>query len=319
MAFDRHAGRIVLLETQDHVTTPAAPRTWTFDVCTNTWERRSPAGEPATGRAWLAYDADSDRTVALVDTGGRPERPFETWVYDLGTDRWSRGRDTPPMPFPEDLRSPDWHLAYGLLYHDPSGLVVFHDGGHMWAYELESDTWTAVRRRPDPVLPAGDGLPASVYLVGYDVARDRFVAYVNRLREDEIGVPETWTFDPGRGTWRLDAGVATPLIACGWRFAPACGAVFDTRTGLTVFLALGGNKADSFDAGSGAWRVLLRGAELAGSDDACDNDTPVYDSINERIVCRAGRSGVAVLDTGDGSGIEPWWLLEPLPADSPAP
>jgi hypothetical protein len=32
-----------------------------------------------------------------------------------------------------------------------------------------------------------------------------------------------------------------------------------------------------------------------------------------------GRSVGAVLDTGDGSDIHPWWLLEPLPTGSPAP
>lgn len=317
MAFDRRAGRIVLLETQ---ASRAAPRTWTFDVCTNTWEQKSPSGEPTAGRAWLAYDADSDRTVALVDLGAPTERAFETWIYDLGADRWTRGSDTPPIPVPEDPRSPDWVLALGLLYHDPSGLVVFHDGGHMWAYDLESDTWTAVRRRPDPALRAEDGAPAGVSLMGYDIMRDRFVAYASRGLEDEVGVPETWTFDPGLGTWRFEAGVDTPSIACGWGFAPECGAVFDPRTGLTVFLALGGNAADAFDVGLGAWRTHLDlGDGLAGSDDTCDNDTPVYDSINGRIVCRAGWSGVAALDTGDGSDIRPWWLLEPLPTASPAP
>ncbi|MBP1706058.1 MAG: hypothetical protein H6Q36_1797 [Chloroflexi bacterium] len=320
MAFDRRSGRIVLLETQDRVMGATAPaHTWTFDVCTNTWERKNPRSEPPAGRAWLAYDADSDRTVALIETGTATERRFETWSYDLVADRWSRGSDTPLMPVPEDPRSPDWYLAYGLLYHDPSGLVVFHDGGHMWAYDLESDTWTAVRRQPDPTLPAEAGLPAGVYLVGYDADRDRFVAYASRRLEDGSGMPETWTFDPGSGTWRFEAGVDTPSIACGWGFAPECGAVFDARIGLTVFLAKGGFAADGYEVGLGAWRILHRGGGLANSDDACDNDTPVYDSVNGRIVCRAGRSGVAVLDTGDGSAIRPWWLLEPLPAASPAP
>lgn len=194
---------------------------------------------------------------------------------------------------------------------------MFHDGGHLWAYDLESDTWTAVRGRPDPALPADAGLPAGVYLVGYDVARDRFVAYVSRRLEDGSGVPETWTFDPGSGVWRFELGVDTPSIACGWGFAPECGAVFDTRTGLTVFLALGGNAADGYEVGLGAWRDL-GGPNLANSDDVCDNDTPVYDSVNGRIVCRAGRSGVAAFDTSDGSNMRPWWLLEPLPTASPA-
>jgi hypothetical protein len=130
-------------------------------------------------------------------------------------------------------------------------------------------------------------------------------------------VAETWTFDPGTGTWRFEAGADTPSIACGWGFAPECGAVFDARTGLTVFFSKVGYAADGYDAGLGTWRDLS-GPNLANSD-KCDNDTPVYDSVNGRIVCRAGQSGVAAFDISDGSNMRPWWLLEPLPAASPAP
>jgi hypothetical protein len=57
MAFDRHAGRIVVYD---------GSQTWTYDVCTNTWKRMGAAGGPVLAEdAPLVYDADSDRVLAF--------------------------------------------------------------------------------------------------------------------------------------------------------------------------------------------------------------------------------------------------------------
>ena len=97
LAFDRQSGRIVFLDGRTQSDTRTLD-TWTFDVCSNTWLKmqpdQAPSGTDGAG-VWLAYDADSDRTVALVYTGSRTE----VWAYDLAADRWTRGSDAPwPQP-----------------------------------------------------------------------------------------------------------------------------------------------------------------------------------------------------------------------------
>ena len=394
MAFDRHAGRIVLLE---------GTQTWTFDVCTNTWQRMSPAKGP-TGSVRLVYDTDSDRTLAFTDydesspteptaapsaapaterpsvapeagnpsggsTGavpavaamyqGEPDRQSRgpsadvttrvVWSYDFAADRWTRVGSLPWVE--SDAANP----TYGtLFYHDPSGLVVLYDGAAMWAYDVDTNTLAKVRQRPDPVTGA---VPTEDKLAfGYDPRNDLVVAvavsFAGVPADSSRSVPalpgmyqvpqseqgETWTFDPGTGTWRLEASPArSDLIVCGyWAASRDCyptngRAVFDEASGLPVFfnrdnggaasaLATPG-RIDGYDAGAGAWRTL-RTPTGAGSPTPnwCESMPPVYDSLNRRIVClsSAGEpigvgvtypyAGVWAFTTTTG---ESRWLLQP--------
>ncbi|MEI8333735.1 MAG: hypothetical protein WCH74_07765 [Chloroflexota bacterium] len=64
MAFDRHAGRLLVLAPA--AGTPNDVETWTFDVCTNTWAPMNPDQEPSGfAGAKLIYDVDSGVTIAL--------------------------------------------------------------------------------------------------------------------------------------------------------------------------------------------------------------------------------------------------------------
>jgi hypothetical protein len=316
MAFDRAAGVIVLLATTglQGGLLPGS-RTWTFDVCTNTWHRMSPAAAPPLGRAWLSYDADSDRIVAVVE-GSTSAGPTQTWVYDLAADRWARAADPPPFPGPAAMLKTG-PVAFGLLYHDVSGLVVLHAGTQLFAYDVESDTWSEVRQRPDPTQPAASGLPPGVSVIGYDSGSDTFVAAASRGGADEVAVPETWTFSAATGTWRREAPTGTPAIPCGWSFAPECGAVFDPRSGLTVFFAMTGSHIQGYDAAKRAWLSLEDWISASPGPSlyaGCDNDTPAFDAVNERIVCRAGLSGVAALQLPGRRT----WLLAPQPGSVPS-
>ena len=158
-------------------------------------------------------------------------------------------------------------------------------------------------------------------LLTYDSQRDLFVAYVDKGPLDShVAAPGTWTFDARTATWSRLVSTTTPGIECGWGFAPECGAVFDARTGVSVFLAMGGTQIMGYDAEKRAWQALYQvDGSVPGGTDACDNDTPVHDSVNQRIVCRAAWSGVTAIDSGTGMAARPWWLLEPLPETSPAP
>ncbi len=307
MAFDRRAGRIVLLS-EPLGTAP----TWTFDVCTNTWQVTSPS-EPAaasfdpttagqSSSAWLAFDADSDCSVALVAPSGGG--PLQTWDFDLSANRWTRHDDAPVTDRTAG--------GYGVVYHDPSGLVVVFDGTDLWGYDVDVDAWTAVRQRPDPAMPAGAGLPVGFMALGYDPVSNVLVAYA----DPPDGRPtETWTFDPVSSTWRRVPGVTTPELRHGW-FASGSGAAFDEELGQVVFGA-GDASLEGYDAGLHAWTTLYDWSTegRAGATGWCDSRTPVGDALNARVVCRGTGGGMAAF-----SATGRWqWLLEPEARSSSAP
>jgi hypothetical protein len=311
IAFDRRAGRIVTLEEWPH----GGVRTWTFDVCTNTWQLMSPTGG-ATGSlpVWLVYDADSDRTVALT-VGG------QFWSYDMNANRWAKSGQ-----FPEVRRSwlyGEWSPA--AVYHDASGLIVVYDGATMWAYDVEASALTEIRQRPDPSRPVGSGFPPDPWAfdragggqIGYDPRSDLLV-----LAGPSAGSQpqETWTFNPSSGSWELE-GLAPGSYGIGVG-GPA---PYDEVTGRTLFGGDAGLWA--FDGGTRAWRT----APIAVTQDeerqvAWCASGPVYDPLNRRSACLGGaffdgqgqedRSGVSAFSTATGQ----WrWLLEPTATGSPAP
>lgn len=308
-AFDRRAGRVVAYGVSD----PTASRTWTFDVCTNTWRHMDPGDEPSVRSeldpVWLAYDADSDRTVALTAEG-------QLWVYDLAADRWTSAGTVTELARPEAWRAVS---GVALLYHDPSGLVIAWDGAAMWAYDVDTNTLSSVRQVPDPSRPAGPGMPArpvvfSKYGAGYDPVHDLVVAHVVPT---EYAKAETWTFDARTGAWRLESAVATPeiplLSCCGYVWPEvATRGVFDAGTGSVLFTsAQPGNDVAAFDAASRTWRTVITRAPAAAQ--WCAQLPPAYDPLNRRVVCPgrdAHDGGMSALSTSTWQ----WrWLLEPDP------
>ena len=338
MAFDRHAGRIVLLAHDDYSLVQRDPpvwgsHTWTFDVCTNTWQRMSPPDEPpasAGAAAQLVYDADSDRTVAFDADG-------TAWSYDLAADRWTQGSRFVEAKGVSAAVNQD-RAGVSALYHDPSGLVIVYDGVSLWAYDVDTDTMAKVRQRPDPSRPEGSGAPGgsvdfSPVRAGYDSLHDVLVVY---------GMPggaewQTWTFDVKASTWRFEASAETPrmrlVLPAHELRSPSVGtgAVFDEASALTLFNGhpsspseLTDTQVDAYDAGQNEWRTLDPG--IATSDRTflwCESSPPVYDPLNGRAVCRGGiwdpdfgfsPTGVAAFSAGTGE----WrWLLEPEPLPAP--
>jgi len=126
-AFDRHAGRIVYVDT--------LRETWTFDVCTNTWHRMNPTGAMIGElSAGLVYDVDSDLTVALG---------YEhISVYDANTNTWTQ-------PSSDTVGIGDGLIIIhgGAVYDPISGLIltmILHTGGEagysgLWAYDVDAN------------------------------------------------------------------------------------------------------------------------------------------------------------------------------------
>ncbi len=129
MAFDRGAGRVVLLA---QLGTRA--ETWTFDVCTNAWTRMHPEqepGSPLSSSTHLIYDADSDATIAIDGQS--------TWVYDLAKDTWTRMGVVPVVR--------QWNVLT-WTYDPVSGLVIAADAGELWSYDVEADAWASISPVP---------------------------------------------------------------------------------------------------------------------------------------------------------------------------
>jgi len=153
-AFDRHTGRIVYVD--------AANETWTFDVCTNTWEQMNPTGTPERyPGGLLVYDADSDRVISLRSTSSS--------VYDPNANTWTRISDREAMP--GDHPTGSW-MVNGAVYDPVSGLVLAqHDQlgiqlSVLSAYDVDTDRWTRVG--------ALDGQPWR-NLVAYSTQTDQLI------------------------------------------------------------------------------------------------------------------------------------------------
>lgn len=188
-AFDLGSGQVIYVDT--------ARETWGFDVCTNTWNNLNPSGTPAAELgAGLVYDADSDLTIALGSTIG---------VYDAKTNEWSTVSGLPEYPL-------------GAVYDPVSGLVVTtqyvdDDAMELWAYNVDTDTWTSVGTLPQ----AGD-------LLGYTPELDRLII--------ATGDNRTLLLDPRTGDATI-VTTETPAVQFGWPKAS-----YGTTDG-TAFVASG--------------------------------------------------------------------------------
>ena len=228
-AFDRQSGRVVYVD--------SSGQTWTFDVCTNTWDRVATRGERPSGSDHLFYDAHDDLTYALG--GSLPTiRTFDvetsTWTAVAHPDRSWAGDD-------QFVMDPDNRVIYGYLL-----------GADMWAYDIARNTWTKVDQ--GALRPPTDWWGA---LTTVDPSVGRVMLYGLRSNDPVTAPPteppvqsnvaaETWTFDLGTRSWTRVA-TATPLLNFGWYvrgtemsyneasrstviFADGTVAVFDTTT-----------------------------------------------------------------------------------------
>ena len=155
--FDHHTGRIIFLD--------EAAQTWTFDVCTNTWENMNPRRVPTLGYWYegeLVYDIDSDLTISF---GGRKTTIA---VYDAQTNTWTQ-RDRPS----EYYYSLFW---LGAVYDPVSGLVLVVTEDMLTAYDVETDEWTPVGIIVEERDVTSEGTTRTLgppFLIGYVAETDR--------------------------------------------------------------------------------------------------------------------------------------------------
>jgi hypothetical protein len=251
MAFDRQSGRVVMVERR-----ASGSITWTFDVCTSTWQRMLPATEP--GVLSIVYDVDSDLTVGLDPEG-------TAWAYDVGSNRWTDRGSVP--------------LIHLVAYDPVSGLVVGWEAiERMWAYDVETGEATPV--------PQGDVIPPQIgtKLVAYEVSSDRFVLYFRRGAERAT----TWLFDPREGSW-VEERVEAPVMEFMWGDLVSGGEiVYDEAADMTVILSDG--IAIAHEPAAEGWERLNLDPNLPHSSLSGFRHSLVYDALNGRVLVYGGRA-----------------------------
>ncbi len=250
-------------------------RTWTFDVCTNTWHEMDATGVLPDGGS-LVYDVDSDRTIVFGDG--------EVWVYDRHRNAWYR-RDAPAS-------------VGGLLaIYDPvSGLIITmglaapdDESPFLSTYDVDTDDWTAT------------AIPTPAPIVGYSHDLDRIIGY-------HVG---THLIDPRTGAVEVIYDARLELIggAIGSPYYVTNG------TDTAYVLASGEETYDicGFDAAMLEWRCFPNtpdGKYLREIDvEIRPYDAIVYDHINERLVFIGGE--ISPWSEGETVRFDDVWSLDP--------
>jgi hypothetical protein len=126
---------------------------------------------------------------------------------------------------------------------------VASDNAEMWAFDVDSDTWTQVSQ--GSISPPRSGF--SWQNLAYDAHADRIVLYVT----DNFygpgwaasGMDMTWAFDLRAGIWSVEP---TTNFEFGW--VVASGAAYDPGVGMSVIPACG--VVAGYDLKAHEWRVL---------------------------------------------------------------
>jgi phage baseplate assembly protein gpV len=286
MAFDRAAGKIVML---------ASAGTWTFDVCSNTWTQMQSGSGPDTGLA-LVYDPRADLTINVDYPEDPVASPPHAWAYSLADNTWRR-------------KGPAPGYVVRLWYDEASARVTAwtaradSDPGTIWAYDVAADTWTTVG-----TLEVLGGFPwgnPGDDLLAYDASLDRVVATV-------VGGSETRLFDMRTGSLAVARAAAPWAGQCGWFSTRYCygrvaGAdiAYDERAQRTVVLI--GGYMFSYDAAADRWETLygpgaadtsdaVASASAAAGALALYSSDMVSDPVNGRLVVLGDVDAVLAFD-----------------------
>ena len=270
--FDRVWGRVVYVDSRR--------KTWTLDICTNTWHEMNADSILPGMIGSVVYDVDSDRSV-LFGNGS-------ILVYDRELNTWERRRAPQSDSY-------GW-ASIAAFYEPQSGLIVSiggpvgDDGTHVFsAYDVDTDEWTTI------------GSIASDFLVlGYSHEADRIVT---AGVFSEFG---TDLIDPRMGTVEL-VEEAHPEFIGGFGYSELANGA-DTAYAMALGSDEFAKTVCGFDSSTLGWECLPS-APPRGRVGYQPFDAITYDWLNERLVFIGG----AVHPWGDGEStyFDDVWSLDP--------
>ena len=299
--FDALRGLIVVID--------GSGETWTFDVCRNSWtamaantdawllpfERRfdDDGSRLAVYTGDLAYDVDSDRTIAFGNLG----------AYDYDTNAW--------VGLSSEGKVKDRDMVRGTVYDPVSGLVIVAHTIEvpdvqeferdpvlaLSSFDVDTDTWNLIGELD--VMPWG-------FLIGYSASADRLIFIEPGPGADNQtpdNIPRTFLVDPRTGR-TTDVIRPSPDIFAPW------GAWYPYAVGVD-----GAAVVDIYEPFFGQGDVcLFRGDTLGWDSCAIDsidgpkrsleNAPSVYDPVNERLVFILNTGDVWAVDLETGVWIE---------------
>lgn len=294
LAFDRAAGKIVML---------SGAGTWTFDVCSNTWTLMQWGSGRPTGLA-LVYDPGADRIIG-VDYPEHPVAdPPHAWAYSLADNTWTR-------------KGPAPDYVARLWYDAASGQVAAwatesdEVPGTIWTYGVAADAWAQVGALE---VLGGYGWNTPGDLLAYDANLERVVATVVGDRErTRLLDMRTGIVDDVRAAapWASQCGFFVSMYCYGEIAGAAI--AYDERAERTV-VRVGANLF-AYDAAADRWDTLYEsGAAPSGL--ARESWSMAFDPVNGRLVVPGGAQGTVL--AFDATTREWTVLLEPSKAQ-PAP
>jgi hypothetical protein len=284
-AFDRQSGRVVHVE--------GSGETWTFDVCTNTWELVKTLGVAPPGDAELLYNPLDDLTYAVT--------PGTIRTFDVETSTWANVEPTPGV-----LTVPGPPFAMDTV----NGVIYGYDPGQqLKAYNIEGNTWAEVDQggqRP-PMDWAGapmatfDPSAGQMVLYGLQPNEPAIAPQVERSRSEAIA--ESWTFDPGTGVWkRVLIQNSTLSIFTGFYFLTGTEMAYNEATTSTVVIDNDG--VALFDASANRWSEAQPGAGWPNTTRV--GHGLVDDAVNGRVLMFGGSVPDPQSDSGWKDGTDVW-------------
>jgi hypothetical protein len=137
---------------------------------------------PPSSNIRMAFDRASGKIVLIEGNGS-----VATWTFDVCTNTWTQMHPA----------SEPYNTAFGMLAYDTAArrTISTSDSGGARAYDLASDTWTAIASDTWTARPGTVFVPGGARLV-YDSGAARVVALP--LESPHL----MWGFDGVAGTWQ---------------------------------------------------------------------------------------------------------------------
>jgi N-acetylneuraminic acid mutarotase len=139
MAYDAESDRVILWGGYGPVPIDVSS-VWAYDYNADVWEELESSGVPSpVGYGAMVYDATADRITLYAGK--------ELWAFDYDTNTWIQLSES---PLPGKL------FYHAMVYSGEADRVITFGGGptldfhtdKTWIYDLNTNTWTDVTRRP---------------------------------------------------------------------------------------------------------------------------------------------------------------------------